>query len=241
MVAPLPAVSKTLPQPYLPGVGGNAAAGSGSALDPNFRPSRTDNVTISIQRCISPKLLLEVGYIGRIIRNEWQQIDLDAVPYMTTLGGQSFRPGVRRHILCRRPPAGTPAPQAFFENALGGADSAFCKGFGSCTAAVVKNSTMNSQIATTSVYDFWATLNSNPSWTLGRTMPSSPGQAGLPVTNPAGQMSAIYMQASNGCGNYNAAYLTLTVPRLARFDRHFQLHLGPRAGHRQPGPGLQFL
>ncbi len=207
-VAPLPAVSKTLPQPYLPGIGSNATAGSGSALDPNFRPSRTDNVTISIQRSISPKLLVEGGYIGRIIRNEWQQIDLDATPYMTTLGGQTFAQAYAATYFAVAA-GGTPAPQAFFENALGGANSAFCKGFGSCTAAVVKNSTMNSQIATTSVYDFWATLNSNPSWTLGRTMPSSPGQAGLPVTNPAGQMSAIYMQASNGWGNYNAAYLTL--------------------------------
>jgi hypothetical protein len=33
-VAPLPAVSQTLPQPYFPGINGNAAAGSGSVLDP---------------------------------------------------------------------------------------------------------------------------------------------------------------------------------------------------------------
>ncbi len=207
-VAPLPAVTKTLPQPYLPGVGGNAAAGSGSALDPNFRPARTDNVTLSIQREISSKVMLEVGYIGRIIRNEWQQIDLDAVPYMTTVGGQTFAQAYANTYWAVAA-GGTPAPQPFFETALGGANSAFCKGFSSCTAAVAKNGTMNSQIATTSVYDFWATLNKNPSWTLGRTMPSSPGAAGLPVTGNAGQMSAIYMQASNGWGNYNAGFFTL--------------------------------
>ena len=33
---------------------------------------------------------LEVGYVGRIIRNEMQSLNLDAVPYMTTLGGQTF-------------------------------------------------------------------------------------------------------------------------------------------------------
>ena len=35
-------------------------------------------------------MLIEAGYIGRIIRNEYQLINIDAVPYMTTLGGQSF-------------------------------------------------------------------------------------------------------------------------------------------------------
>ncbi len=33
---------------------------------------------------------LEVGYIGKILRNEFMLMNLDAVPYMTTLGGQSF-------------------------------------------------------------------------------------------------------------------------------------------------------
>ncbi len=203
--APLPAVGQTLPQPYIPGIGGNAAAGSGSALDPNFRPARTDNVTVSIQRELMPKVIVEAGYIGRIIRNEWQQVNFDAVPYMTTLGGQSFAQAFNA-MYWPITAGGTPAPQPFIENALGGAGSAFCKGFSSCTAAVAANGTMNNQIATTSVYDLWATLNRNSSWTLGRTMPSSSSAA-----IPAGQMSAIYMQGSTGFGNYNAAYATLTT------------------------------
>ena len=78
--APLPAVSQTLPEPYIPG-GANASAGSGSVLDPKFRPSRTDNLTVSIQReLFNQKAILEVGYIGRIIRHEWQEVDYDAVP-----------------------------------------------------------------------------------------------------------------------------------------------------------------
>jgi hypothetical protein len=65
---------------------------------------------------------------------------------------------------------------------------------------------MNSQISTASVYDFWATLNRNSSWTLGRTMPSSSGPG-----VPSGQVSAVFFDSSNGIGNYNAAYATLTT------------------------------
>src|ERR1035438_4967501 len=86
LTAPLPTISQTLTEPFVPGFNGNAAAGSGSVLDRHFRPSRTDNFTLSIQReMLSQKAILEVGYIGRIIRNEWQEVDYDAVPYMTTL------------------------------------------------------------------------------------------------------------------------------------------------------------
>jgi len=39
LVAPIPAPSTTLPQPEYPGLNGQAAAGSASVLDPNFRPA----------------------------------------------------------------------------------------------------------------------------------------------------------------------------------------------------------
>ena len=32
----------------------------------------------------------EIGYIGRIIQNEFLPINLNAVPYMMTKGGQTF-------------------------------------------------------------------------------------------------------------------------------------------------------
>jgi hypothetical protein len=212
LVAPQFTPSQTLPQPYIPGVGTNPASGSGSVLDPHFRPARTDNFNISIQREISSKAFLEVGYIGRIIRHEWQQIDLDAVPYMTTLGGQSFAQAFAPTYFAvaaanaNGAPAVSIAPQPFFENALGGTNSSFCKGFASCTAAVANNGTMNGMIANNQVYQLWAALNGASSWTLGRTMPSSPSPA-----IPAGQLSAVYFDTSNGFANYNAAYLSLTL------------------------------
>jgi hypothetical protein len=193
--APLPAVSQTLPQPYLPGVGGNAAAGDGAALDPNFRPNRTDNFTLTIQRELSPKSMLEVGYIGRIIRDAYVPINLDSVPFMTTLGGQSFASAFGS--LYTEVAAGQPVTeQPFFEAALGGANSSFCAAFSSCTAAVA--STQKTDILGTRVYDLWAALNLAPSWTLGRTMPSS---------NPS-QLTSLVMATSSGEGNYNAAFVS---------------------------------
>ena len=208
LTGPLPAISNTLPQPYLPGVGANAATGAGFVLDPDFRPARTENFNVSIQRELSSKVLFEVGYIGRIIRNEFQQIDLDAVPHMTTLGGQTFSAAYAQAFFALNA-GGTPAAQPFFEAALGGANSAFCKGFGSCTAAIAKNSTMSGQIINTQVYDFWATLNNTPGWTLGRTMPSSSLAASGGSTS--GQTAGTFTNTSAGYGNYNAAYVSLSM------------------------------
>jgi len=125
---------------------------------------------------------------------------------MTTLGGQSFAQAFNNMYWPVSAGGAPAAPQPFFENALGGVNSAFCKGFTSCTAAVAANPTMANQIATTSVYDFWATLNRTNGWTLGRTMPSSSSAA-----LPSGQISALYLQGSIGFGNYNAAYATFST------------------------------
>jgi hypothetical protein len=154
---------------------------------------------------------VEAGYIGRLIRDDFQGIDLDAVPTMTTLNGQSFASAFAQTYIqmCGLGPScagnDTVSAQPFFEAALGGANSAFCNGYGSCTNAMIHNSTTKNQISTTSVYDLWATLNQASTWPLGRTMPSSP------INGGSGQLSAIYMNTSSGYGNYNAGYVSLTA------------------------------
>lgn len=216
--APLPSVGNTLPQPYYPGVGGNAAAGDGEVLDPNFRPNVSDEVDLTIQREISSKMRVELGYIGRKIQNEYQAHDLDAVPYMTTLGGQTFAQAYAN--LYTEVTAGSAIQvQPFFEAAMGGASSAFCSQinknipnnttipYTSCSAAVA--GTQSSNIKSTLVYSLWSAL-SNPnasgpgkgSWTLGRTLPSSA---------PGSQLSSIFMNDSLGYGNYNAAFVSFTA------------------------------
>jgi len=66
LVAPLPAASPTLPQPTFPGIN-DVSAAAGEALDPHFRPNVVDSFDLTIQRQLTNKVLLEVGYIGRRI------------------------------------------------------------------------------------------------------------------------------------------------------------------------------
>lgn len=218
LVAPLPAASPTLSQPFYPGVNGNASAGDVDALDPNYRPERTDNFTISIQREVARVATFEVGYMGRIIRNEYQTINLDAVPTMTTLDGQSFAQafgalytemcGLNGGAICANPNLNNVVAQPFFEAALGGASASFCQGYSSCTAAVAAKET--SLIKATAVSQLWAAMNAAPSWTLGRTMISAGCAAG--ATSCGGftslQATSISMETDLGYGNYNSLYST---------------------------------
>lgn len=210
----IPTASATLPQPFYPGTTQNgilnAAAADGSQLDPKMRPNHSDEFTFTMQRALSPKMLIEVGYIGRVIKNEFQEINLDAVPTMMTLNGQSFAQawaGVYNQICAGAGPTCTPStaiitPQPFFEAAMGGASSAYCAGSSSCTAAVVKNELSN--IKTTLAYQTWLDLTKSSSWTLGRTMLAQPG-AGQALTG------AFDFINSYGHGNYNAGFFSFTA------------------------------
>lgn len=205
LVAPIPTPSTTLSQPFAPGINGNVAAGAASVLDPSFRPAATYNFNLSIQREIRPRVLFEVGYIGRRITHEWMQRDLDAVPTMLTLGGQSFASAFANMYFAQQNGT-TLAAQPFLEAALGGANSSFCAGYGSCTNAVMKNPTMASYISTTDVFYLWAAMEGTKSWTQGRTIPSSSSAA-----VPSGQASGIYADDSSGFSTYNALYTTFTT------------------------------
>jgi hypothetical protein len=210
MTAPLPTVSQTLPQPYFPGIGGNATAGDGQALDPNFRPSRSDQFDLTIQRELSRKVAIEVGYIGRILKNEYQSTNLDAVPYMLTQGGQTFANAYdNMYLALTSGAAATAVPvQPFFETALG-PSSPYCTGFSSCTAAVATREKSNANGVNVNVYQFWSDLavNKFSGFLFGRAMPSTPtGGFGTP-----GQVSSVYLNGSWGYGNYNAAFATVRM------------------------------
>ena len=224
LVAPLPGqgalaslVSQTLPQPFIPGGvqngATNSAAADGSELDPNLKPNHSDEVNLTIQRSLSTHILLEVGYIGRKISNEFQEINLDAVPWMTTLNGQSFAQayanvwsemcGNAGGAVCSSPNLSAVTPQPFFEAAMGGVGSAYCSGNASCTAAVAKNEASN--IETAKAYQVWMDLaeSTKAGWTLGRTM--------LAQTGTGQQLTGAYdFINSLGHGNYNAAFNSIT-------------------------------
>ena len=214
LTAPIPQPSATLPQPDFPGINA-VGAGAGEVLDPKFRPNHSDTFDFTIQRQLSSKTMLEVGYIGRRVRDEYQPININAVPYMMTLGGQSFASayaGLETSLGCAGPTSGcapggvAPAnikPQPFFEAAM---NPAYCAGFSSCTAAVASNEIGN--LSSQSVWSLYSDLD-NGGFNFPRSMMNTP----LPgAFGAAGQLSSgIGVNASVGYGNYNALFATIRM------------------------------
>ncbi|HUK24811.1 MAG TPA: hypothetical protein VLV49_09535, partial [Terriglobales bacterium] len=229
--APLAAASPTLPQPLYPGVN-NVAAAAGEALDPHFRPNSVDSFDFTIQHQFNSKITLEVGAISRWIHNEYQPININAVPYMMTLGGQAFSAAyanVEKAMGCATSAATcaanaaasvvpTVAPQPFFETALAG--TGYCSP-GNCTATVINNELQN--FYNQRVWDLWSDLDQGgtaPGFNFPRSMLNSPipGSAPCPGSSDPtpcganGQMSGgVGVNASIGHGNYNAGFVSLKV------------------------------
>jgi hypothetical protein len=171
-VAPLPAALPNLPQPLFPGING-VAAGAGEALDPHFRPNNVDTINLSIQRQLTRSVTLEAGYIGRLIHNEYQPININSVPYMMTKGGQRFDKAYANMVLqycggvqnmggggCVGNVAAV-TPQPFFETAL--ANTGYCNVAGAlnCTQAVAINEGINGtkNIPTLSAWSLYSDLD----------------------------------------------------------------------------------
>jgi hypothetical protein len=203
LTAPLGAGAPTLPQPYYPG-GTNPESVDSESLDPNFKPDRTDNFTVTVQRELNPHMQLEVGYIGKIIKNEYQEQNIDETPYMTTLGGETFAQAyaqVYMQMFFNGVSATNVTTQPFFEAALGGSKSAFCSAYASCTAAVAAN--YGSLIKETAVSDLWNKIDSQSSWVLGR---STYGEA---LNGGNGTATSMNLITSRAYGNYNALFVSL--------------------------------
>src|ERR1017187_1925954 len=226
LVAPLPAASPTLPQPLYPGVNG-IAAGAGEGLDPNFRPNNVDTFTLTFARQLNNHVSMEIGYIGRLIHNEYLPINLNAVPYMMTKGGQTFAKAYANTVIayCGNGNvnnmgggncignANAVTPQPFFETALAG--TGYCNGFSSCTAAVVANEGNNGtgNLGIQNVWSLYSDLDCGTAcgFAGGFNFPRSMMNTPLPGQYGAnGQLtSGVGMNASIGYGNYNALFITL--------------------------------
>jgi len=241
LVAPLPAASATLPQPFFTG-GSNPIAQDATVLDPSYKPEKTYSVNFTIQRRLGRHMQLEVGYMGRKINNVFAEISLDSVPYMTTLGGQQFKDawGNLWRALCSPGRAGgctqitnataagtlnallaSVPNQAFFESALGGTGSAYC-GALSCTQQLLAQSGVRNFLINNQVSQFWQYMYTTGSsrangtlgsWTLPRSMISAPLLGGPTncVTNCQGQATTLNMTTALGYANYNAMFVTLNM------------------------------
>jgi len=233
MTAPLPAAAQTLPQPLYPGVNG-VAAGAGEGLDPKFRPNVIDSFDFTVQRQFGRSFLVEVGYIGRKISHEYQPLNINAVPYMMTKGGQRFDKAYANVVTqyCGGNPglgggncaanAAAVTPQPFFEAALSG--TGYCNGFASCTQALVAregapdtvhpDATGNLTFA--NVWSLWSDLDqggTSPGFNFARTMMNSPLNCptGTEIGCSGQLTSGVGMNASVGYGNYNAGFVTFKI------------------------------
>jgi len=222
LVAPITPGLPTLPQPDFPGVNAVNAATS-EALDPKTRPSISRQFDLTIQRQINNKTTIEFGYIGRKYTHDIQEINLNAVPYMMTLGGQSFAkafgqmawqycagatyPQNKQNLAGGNCVANLAAvtDQPFFDAAL---KPAYCAPFGgNCALAVASNEGGN--IAGNAVWSLWSDLD-NGAFNFPRSMMNTP-IAGNPLGQNGQLTSGIGMTVSNGFGNYNAAFVSVKM------------------------------
>jgi hypothetical protein len=217
--------STTLPQPIYPGINGNPEGSASEALDPHFRPNSVDSFDFTVQRQLTHRVTLELGYIFRRIRDEYQPLNLNAVPYMLTFGGQTFANAYAQTVLAYcggvkglggggcAANAGAVANQPFFEAALGGPGSAYCTGYSSCTQAVVakEGTGGTSNLALAQVWTLFSDLDLGATG-AGGTFPGFQVANSMLNTGPNPQFSSsIALNASVGYGNYNAGFASLKM------------------------------
>jgi hypothetical protein len=183
---------------------------------------------------MSIRVTIEIGGISRWIHNEYQPININSVPYMMTMGGQSFASAyaavekamgcTASQVACQSATVAstlaTLAPQPFFEAALAG--TGFCNGSPNCTTALVNGEFGNFQ--SQAVWSLWSDLDlgggpGSLGWNFPRSMMNTPiaGTAVLPPCSGLpcginGQLSGgVGVNASVGHGNYNAAFATIRM------------------------------
>ena len=228
MTAPLAAASATLPQPVYPGIN-SVSAGAGEALDPHFRPNVVDSFDLTVQRQLTKNVTMEFGYIGRRVTHEYQPINVNAVPYMMTIGGQRFDKAYANLVMqycgglaglaggnCAGN-VGAVTAQPFFEKTLAGTGYCNVAGAANCTQAVAINegNAGTTNLSSQNVWSLWSDLDSggfNPK-VLPRSMMNTP--LNCPTGNEigcGGQLSSgVGINASLGHGNYNAGFVTVKM------------------------------
>jgi hypothetical protein len=220
----------TLPQPYHPGFDGPGVA-LASPVDPSLRPNDVDTFNVSIQRQVNRKMLVEAGYIGRLIHHEYIMKNPNVIPYMMTLGGQSFESAyiaiegafgcTSSATACAKSttPYQTITMQPFFEAALAG--TGYCTAtakqqaaginFANCTQAVVYNQAASFRAQ--KVFSIWQALDSTAGTTGFNFSRSLMGTATSNATyGSAGQVvTGLSMGTADGFSNYNGGYISFKI------------------------------
>ena len=207
----------TLSQPYHPGYDGPGVA-LASPVDPSLRPNDVDTFNFSIQRQINRKMLVEVGYIGRVVHHEYIQLNPNQIPYNMSLGGQTFVNAYDAietaygctvsSSLCATSATPNIAPQPFFESALAGS---YCTGFSSCTAALI--SKQGPKFRKQQVFSLWQALDNNQMGANGSGFNFARSLMGTPTSNTtygsAGQVvTGLSIGTPAGYSNYHGVYVS---------------------------------
>ena len=187
-----------------------------SRLDPHNRIGSSDQFDLSIQRELPGKMILEVGYVGRIARNLFLNIDLNAVPYMFTPKSAAFGARATNQTFAQAFDAvatqlqsnNTVTIQPWFEAMLGGVSSPFCSGaasiwgpgqapFSSCTAAAVAYDQANGN-------PYWPSHGAGAFWAL-----VEPNFVTGPMIATNTQVGGIDWNTNRGYSRYHAGFISL--------------------------------
>lgn len=108
-----------------------------SALDPFAVPAHSHAIDLTIQRELPGKMILEIGYMGRLSRNLPQDVGYNAADYLMkdASSGQTFAQAFDAVATVLRAGGAITTTQPFFENQIGTA-SCNARGYASCTAMV---------------------------------------------------------------------------------------------------------
>lgn len=199
-VVPMPSLASIPPgNPLVPGFV-NGANSPYETLDFRIDPKRkigfAHTFNLTVQRELHGNMVLEVGYVGNYAQRLYQGYALQQVPYMYTLGGQSFAKAFSNVANALRGGAlpGAIPNQNFFE-ALGPATGSACTPSSttgnSCTQFFINNFGDGlSGFTNSNVLDFWE---------------------GLPINggSDTNQVLDSYIIGSHGRSNYNAGFLSL--------------------------------
>jgi len=200
---PIPPLSATAAAPQIPGAASVPGANQPIAnttyqIDPAYRPGRNHQWDLTVQREMPGHSLLEIGYIGRHADNTYNPLEVNGVPWMMTLNGQSYAQAYNA-VAAQLAAGAAVTAQPFFESALAG--SALCAApNANCTAGVVAkygSSFRNQQVTTV-----WNGIQ--PSFRTG------------PATAATSQVSSTFFYwASAGWSNYNAGFVSYRTRKFA--------------------------
>ncbi len=128
-----------------------------SALDPYAVPAHSHNVTVSIERSLPDRTLLEAGFIGRISRNLAQGIQLNAPDYMMkdAASGETYAQAFDGVAQALQTGASVP-DEPFFDNQLGLAN---CTGAGYANCSAYLAAKDSSDLINGNLGNFAQTLN----------------------------------------------------------------------------------